>query len=281
MRLNLLIVSFAVFLTLTAVSHASQPLKYGISSMLSASNTFIHYEELNEYIADKLGVNSEIVHRENYSEMNQLLENEKIDFASICTGAMLYLDKSSYSLVAVPEINGKTIYKSYIIANKKINASIPADLKGHTFAMTDRLSNTGYLFPTYFFTKNFSRPESFFSKIFFTVTHDKSIYLVNKGVVDAAAVDHLVYESVKRQGDENVRNINILHISPEFGIPPIVASNRMSTGEVQKLRRVLLNMHKDSKGSRILKDLMIDRFTIPAQEVYDNVIRMKDYVERN
>jgi phosphonate transport system substrate-binding protein len=247
--------------------------------MLSASNTFIHYEELNNYIAEKMGVESEIIHRENYSEMNQLLENEQVDFASICTGAMLYLKEGSYSIVAVPEIDGKSTYKSLLIANKNVKADDPAGLKGATFALTDRLSNTGYLFPTYYFTKNFNKPEKFFRKVFFTGTHDKSVYLVNKGVVDAAAVDNLVFFNLKSQNLKNVKNIKIIHSSPEFGIPPIVASKKMSQKDIERLKDILLNMHTSEKGRGILKELMIDKFIIPDMKVYENVIKMKAYVE--
>ncbi|ADD68880.1 phosphonate ABC transporter, periplasmic phosphonate-binding protein [Denitrovibrio acetiphilus DSM 12809] len=270
----------AICLTFSS-AFAESPLKYGISSMLSASNTFIHYEELNSYIAEKLGITSEIIHKENYSDMNRLIENQQVDFASICTGAMLYLNEGSYQLVAAPEIDGKTTYSSLIIKNKNVQADLPEDLKGKTFAMTDRLSNTGFLFPTYYFSRNFSAPEQFFSKVFFTGTHDKSIYLVNKGVVDAAAVDNLVYDNLKSQSENNVRNIEIIHESPEFGIPPIVASKKMTSDEIKILRQILLNMHQDKQGKKILEELMIDRFTVPDISVYANVIKMRDYVENN
>jgi phosphonate transport system substrate-binding protein len=270
-----------LMLVLTTLSGAfAEPFyKYGISSMMSASNTFIYYEELNSYIADKLGVNSEIIHKENYSDMNKLIENQQVHFASICTGAMLYLKDGTYRVVAVPQINGKSTYRSLIIANRNVMAQSPADLRGRTFAMTDRLSNTGYLYPTYYFTKNFGKPDKFFSKVFFTGTHDKSVYLVNKGVVDAAAVDELVYNNLKSQNPDNVANIDILNISPEFGIPPMVASNRMSAEDIENLRRVLLSMHEDEKGKQILDKLMIDKFVIPTAEAYENVMIMKDYVE--
>ena len=267
---------------LSSVSiYAESIVKYGISSMLSASDTFINYEELNNYIAKNMGVKSEIIHKENYNDMNRLLENQQVDFASICTGAMLYLSEDVYSIVAVPEVDGKSTYKSFIISNKNTEAESPVDLKGRTFAMTDRLSNTGYLFPTYYFTKFYGKPDRFFSKVFFTGTHDKSIYLVNKGVVDAAAVDNLVYFSVEAQNKSSVENINIIHISEEFGIPPVVASKKMTDESVKKLRDVLLNMHKDEEGERILKGLMMDRFIIPDPKSYENVIKMKDYVESN
>lgn len=275
--MRLLIIILVMF---SAGSLFAEPIiKYGISSMLSASDTFINYEEFNNYIAKKMGVKSEIIHKESYSDMNQLLENQKVDFASICTGAMLYLNSDSYSIVAVPEVEGKSTYKSFIISNKNIKAENLASLKGKTFAMTDRLSNTGYLFPTYYFTKLYGKPEKFFSKVFFTGTHDKSIYLVNKGVVDAAAVDNLVYLSVEAQNRSSVENIDIVHVSDEFGIPPIVASEKMTKESVEKLRSILLKMHEDEEGKRILKGLMMDRFVIPNLKAYENVIKMKDYVE--
>ncbi|PLX68576.1 MAG: phosphate/phosphite/phosphonate ABC transporter substrate-binding protein [Denitrovibrio sp.] len=279
---NMKIILFVILLLTGSLSlYAEQTIKYGISSMLSASNTFIYYEEFNAYIAEKMGVKSEIIHKESYSDMNQLLENEQVDFASICTGAMLYLDQEAYSIVAVPEIDGKSTYNSLIISNKNQKMKNTSDLAGKTFAMTDRLSNTGYLFPTYYFTKNFTKPENFFSKVFFTSSHDKSIYLVNKGVVDGAAVDNLVYLNIKNNNEKDVENINIIHISDEFGIPPIVASKKMTKTDIAKLRKILLEMHEDKLGKKILSRFMIDKFIVPDLKNYENVIKMKGYVETN
>ncbi|WP_022851111.1 phosphate/phosphite/phosphonate ABC transporter substrate-binding protein [Limisalsivibrio acetivorans] len=261
--------------------NAETTLKYGISSMLSASSTFIHYEELNNYIAQKMDTESHIIHKENYSEMNQLIKNSQVDFASICTGAMLYLDESEYRLVAVPVINGVKTYNSVVIANSESGIDSLSDMQEKVFVMTDRLSNTGYLYPSYLFNRKFGDINSFFKKVYFTGTHDKSVYLVNKGVVDAGAVDELVFESIKANNPENVSNLEVIHRSPDFGMPPIVASNKMDNIKTEQLKAVLLNMHKDPEGSSILSELMIDRF-VPAEESdYDIVHEIKKYVENH
>ena len=68
------------------------------------------------------------------------------------------------------------------------------DLKGHTFAFTDPDSNTGRLVPLYWLAALHTRPETFFGRSIYTYSHDNSIMAVARGLVDAAAVDGLIWD---------------------------------------------------------------------------------------
>ena len=259
-----------------------EPLKFGIASIVSPEASLNLYTDMNNYLADKLGEEITPIIKRDYDEMNRMIQENDVDFASVCTGAVPYLNKDKVRVLAVPEINGKHSYKSLIITNKKYGIKTIKDLKGRTFAFTDRLSNSGTLYPTYMIIKDFGMsPDRVFKKIFYTKSHDKSIYLVNKGVVQAAAVDSLIFEIIKKEHPEEVQNIAVIHSSPEIISPPFVASSSLSKEKFTALKNALLNMDKNERGRRILKGLNIDRFVPADISDFTPIIKMKAAVEKH
>lgn len=249
-----------LFILIPLVSFG-EPLRFGIASIISPEESLALYHDFNNYISRKLGIRVDTVIKRDYDVMNQLLKNNRVDIASICTGAMAYLDEKDVRVLAVPEVNGKHSYRSYIITNKSFHIEDISDLEGREFAFTDRLSNSGTIYPSFLIINHFkSPPEDVLRKVYYTKSHDKSIFLVNKGVVEAAAVDSLIFEYIKRNRPEDVSNIRIIYKSPEIISPPIVASASMEDGLFHRIQAILLNMDKDPEGAKILKFLNIDRF---------------------
>lgn len=265
---------------LTLSAHA-EPLKFGIASIVSPEASLNLYTDLNNYLANEMGESITPIIKRDYDEMNRMIQENDVDFASVCTGAVPYINKNKVRVLAVPEINGKHSYKSLIITGKKYGIKSIRDLKDKTFAFTDRLSNSGTLYPTYMILSSFNLPpDRVFKKIFYTKSHDKSIYLVNKGVVQAAAVDSLIFEIIKKEHPADVKNIEVIHSSPEIISPPFVASSSLSREKFEALKNALLNMDKNEKGRKILRGLNIDRF-VPADIAdFDPIIKMKAAVEK-
>lgn len=248
-------------LLLLGITASADPLRFGIASIISPEESLALYHDFNDYLAEKLGRKVEVVIKRDYDVMNQMLKSTNVDIASICTGAVAYLSDGDIKILAVPEVDGKHSYQSYIITNKNRHIKDLSDLKGAVFAFTDRLSNSGTIYPSYLIIKYFGQsPEEVFSKIYYTKSHDKSIYLVNKGVVEAAAVDSLIFEYIKLTKPAEVSNISIIHKSPEIISPPIVASKSVSGELFEQIQNILLDMYKDKKGAEILRHLNVDRF---------------------
>lgn len=257
----------------------AETIKFGVSSVISAGNTVYLYERLNEYISKKLGQNVELVSKKNYSEMNELIENAEVDIASVCSGAIAFLKDDSYVLLAIPVVNGKSKYQSYFIVKKNFEYKDLKSLKGKTIAFTDKLSFSGTLYPLYFFKNNDIDIEKYFSNIYFTGNHDKSIYLVSKGVVDIAPVDSLIYEHEKIVSPEVINNTKVIFKSPDFPIPPIIASKKINVRLLNRIKSILINMDKDEKGRKILRQLNIDRFEDGLGYDYSDVIKISREVE--
>ncbi len=248
------------------------PLRVAVSAMTSPRETFDIYRRLLEYLSDELGTNLEFVQRKTYAEVNVLLEKGYIDLAFICSGPYATGQiEYGFKLVAVPVVQGRPFYRSYLLVNRDSPFQKLEDLRGRTFAFTDPDSHTGRMVPTYWLARMNETPETFFGQVIYTFSHDNSILAIERNLIDGAAIDGLIWEYFKRKNPDLVASTRIIKMSEPFGIPPLVASKHMDPGLIETVRRMLFSMHLDPEGQSILSDLMIDRFIMAEDKWYDSI----------
>ena len=119
--------------------------------------------------------------------------------------------------------------------------------------------------------KRGQNPEHFFSEHLLIGSHDRSIQAVASGFADGAAVDSIVYEQMIEKNPEIKEQTRIILKSPPFGMPPLVVPPQIDRVFEKQLLSVLLEMHQDVEGAKILASLQIDRFVIPPKNLYDSV----------
>ena len=115
---------------------------------------------------------------------------------------------------------------------------------------------------------------TFFSKTIFTYSHDNSILAVAKKIVDGAAVDSLVWDYLDAKKPVNTSLIRIIKKSEPYGIPPVVVPKDLDPALKKELQDILLTMHEDQTGKKILQEIMIDRFVKVEDSLYDSIRKM-------
>ncbi|MGE5255155.1 MAG: phosphate/phosphite/phosphonate ABC transporter substrate-binding protein [Hyphomicrobiales bacterium] len=245
-------------------------LRVAVAAMISPRETFIYYRELLDYIGRKSGHSVQLVQRKTYEEINELFPKGQIDLAFICTGPFAASrEKFGFEALATPQVRGQPFYQSYLIVPKDSPYRRLEDLKGRVFAFTDPDSNTGTMVPRFWLAQVGETPESFFSKTIFTYSHDNSILAVAKGLVDGAAVDGHQWEYFEHFNHTYTSRTRVIRKSQPFGSPPLVASARLEDELRQKIQEIILSMHNDPEGRRILEKLLIERFVAPQEEWYE------------
>lgn len=162
------------------------------------------------------------------------------------------------------------VYYSLLIVPADSSARSMSDLRGKVFAFTDPMSLTGRVYPTALVRALGESPETFFARIFFTYSHDNVIRAVANKVADGANVDSLVYDFFVARDSTIAQRTRIIHRSPAFGIPPVVVNPKLSPQLKESLRDLLLHMHDDFDGQSILRNLMIERFVLVSDRIYDS-----------
>jgi phosphonate transport system substrate-binding protein len=247
-----------------------QVLRVAVAAMVSPKETFVYYKELLDYIGKQTGHSVQLIQRRTYEEVNSLFPKGEIDLAFICTGPFAASrERLGFEALATPLVRGQPFYQSYLIVPKDSSYQKIEDLKGRVFAFTDPDSNTGAMVPRFWLAQLGETPESFFSKTIFTYSHDNSILAVAKGLVDAAAVDGHQWEYFERFSPVYTSKTRVIRKSQPFGSPPLVASDRLRVDVRSKIQELMLSMHTDPDGKRILENLLIDRFVAPREEWYE------------
>jgi phosphonate transport system substrate-binding protein len=256
----------------TAPVQKMQPLRIGMGAMITPREGYIYYQRLQSYIEKRLGRPVLLVDRENYDEMNGLLESGGVDVAFVCAGP--YVEgkaKFNLELLAMPLVKGEPIYHSYILVHKDSAITNFKDLRGKVFAFTDPKSNSGKIVPTYMLAKMKETPESYFSRVEYTYGHDKSIRAVAEKIVDGASVDSLIWEYTAIKRPELIRQTRIIVKSEPYGIPPIVVRAGLDPEIKKILKDILLSASHDPEGQEILKGMMIDAFVTGDDKNYDSI----------
>jgi len=256
------------------------PLRLAVAAIISPQGTAESYAELANYLGEKLHRPVQLIQRRTYAEVNDLVAEHGVDLAFVCTSA--YIDGSDdfgMELLVAPEINGQVVYHSALIVPAESSAETMADLRGKVFAFTDPMSFSGRVYPTFLLQEMGETPANFFARTFFTYSHDQAIEAVASRVADGAAVDSLVLEYAFRRNPELKERVRIIHLSPPFGIPPVVVPPGLAARQKSLLHDTLLAMHDNPRGLEILTHLGIDRFVPVTDFIYDDVRRLTAQVE--
>ena len=256
-------------------------LKIAVGAIISPAKSLIFYEDIFHYIGEQLGREVEMVQRKTYAEVNFLMKEGRIDAAFVCSRPYVEGRRGSVmELLCVPVCFGKSMYRSYFIVHKDSGIGKLEDLRGKMFAFSDPLSNSGMLIPEYVLAKMGESPDTFFKGHIFTYSHDSSIRSVAENDVDGAAVDSLIWEYLNATEPEWTKQTTIIHRSLRCAIPPVVVSPDIDAELKENLRSAFLDMHIDPAGRRILKNVLIDRFTVIDDRAYDSIRDMEAFVKK-
>ncbi|MEA3373006.1 MAG: phosphate/phosphite/phosphonate ABC transporter substrate-binding protein [Campylobacterota bacterium] len=258
---------------LKQVSSEETTLKIALGGIIRPKEGFKYYEQLLQFIGQKLGIPVEIIDKKSYAEINQMLENKEIDVAFSCSGPYVEgHERFGLELLVIPQAYGKTTYNAYILAHKDSPIQRLEDLRGKRFAFTDPHSNTGRLVPTFMLSQMKQTPEKFFSKTTFTYAHDKSIQAVAEKVVEGASVHSLIWEYANSTDPIFTKQTKIIARSDPYGIPPVVVRPGLKQEVKERLKKTFLSLHEEPKSKEILEKMKVDRF-VEIEDAHYNTIR--------
>ena len=256
-----------------AAQGAPDAVRVAFAALVSPQESFYKYQSLVSYLEDKIGRSIEVVQRQTYQEVNDLLGTGEVDFGFICSlSYVMGLGEGTLQGVAAPVVGGSSFYRSYLLCRTDSGYDMLGDLEGKTFAFTDPLSYTGRLSTLKLLHDQTGADESFFREVFYTYSHDSSVHAVHLGIVDAASVDGLVYDELAAAQSDLVDNVRVIHKGPAAGMPPVVASALADGGLRKAYQDALLGMAADERGWAVLDGLGYDCFEVPDDANYE-VIR--------
>jgi phosphonate transport system substrate-binding protein len=254
------------------VSAASGSIRFGVTAVFLYDRLRM-LARWKAYLEGAIGARVEFVQRGVYSPIVDGLRAGQIDVAWIC-GYPYVLHASELRLVAVPTWRGQQTYQSYLIAEAGSPAAGLEDLKGRSFAFSDPLSNSGYLYVRYLLARQNLRADEYFGRTFFAHSHPNVVEAVAAGLSHGGAVDGYVWEVLTEVSPALTARTQVLQRSPAFGFPPIVAGAHVEPATVARVQAALLAMHESPEGRVVLGELRLDRMAVASPRLFDSIAEM-------
>ncbi|AOM83494.1 substrate-binding domain-containing protein [Salisediminibacterium beveridgei] len=248
------------------------------ASVVSPKETKSKYELLVDYIEEELERPVNVIRKQTYDEVNQLLKNGEVDIGFICSlSYVLGREEGFLEGVATPVVNGEDMYRSYLIVNKNSDLYELEDLQGTRFAYMDPYSYSGRLAMLDLIEQKGFNRETFFKETFYTYSHDYSVNAVAKGAVDAASVDSILFDLLIENDNDYANEIRIIDKGSYAGAPPVVVSSQIDPELKGQFINIMLTLHENPEGKDILDQVQIDSYTGLKPSHYDPIA---DIVEK-
>ena len=268
-------------------------LKMAVTAAFVSERGMPVYREIAQYLSAKLKRKTKLVSGISYSEADLLLEKGIIQIGFVC--GLPYVNehaKGNFTLVAIPVVaphkdayKGMPVYEnipdkyySYTIVRKDSPITSWAELRGKSYAYNEVNSNSGYNMPRYKLVQLGAKSwDEYFPRVVVSGSHEESIRMVAHGEVDASSVDSMVFDYDRSIGNPDALNVRIIEtlFRGGAGVPPVVMNSKSDPALRNAVQQVLVNMHKDPQGRRILKKALLLRFDPPNDSNYDDIRRMK------
>lgn len=165
--------------------------RFGILSGENETDRIARYTPFEQFLEQKLGVDVEIFTAGNYDGVVQALAAGQIEFAFLGSSAYAAAWTASEGkvipLLAAQDEDGATGYYSIIAVRCDAGYKSVEDLKGKVLAFADPDSTSGYAVPVYNLVQQGIDPETYFSAVPFSGSHEAGVQGVVNKQFDAAA----------------------------------------------------------------------------------------------
>ena len=221
------------------------------------------YLPLVEYISHATGIKGRLIIPPTYSAIVDSFKIGKINIALFggATFIKAHLESDAQP-IALRNVDLRS--SSIVLVNVKHYASTLKDLKGVSFGFGSRLSTSGHLMPRYFFNQLGIKPETFFSDVNYSKSHNETALKVQNGDITAGVINSEVIQKMFHSGELNVNKVKVIWQSPPFADYVWASQSTMSSKQIQAFRDALLNLSmKNPEHKKILTELGADYY-VPA-----------------
>lgn len=250
-----------------------QTLLVGLVPEQSIFEQVRRYEPLANYLSRRLDMQVKLVIMPSYANALNSFTEKKMDAAFF--GSMTYVfahARFGVEVLARPvALDGTSTYHGVIFVRKDSSIQSVLEMKGKRFAMVDQNTMAGYLFPLAYFRKWRTNYKTYLKEVYFAGTHEDAIYDVLERKADAGAAKSTVLKRLAEE-DERIRNeLLVLASTPEVPENSLAVRRGLSAPLKEKIKTVLLTMHEDPEGAKILRDFQALRFIETTDDDFKSV----------
>lgn len=258
----------------------SDIINFYLTPSLSAGLLDKHGSFIKEFLEKETGLSIKMIIPGNYDELVDHFNSPTPCFAMMSSQSYILANQKYGAVVKLRTIRfGHSVYYGMIIARSSAGLKSLNDVQGKTFAYTDELSTSGYLYPKKLLEKNKIK----LSKETFVKKHDEVVRLVYEGKVDAGAAfyspasgDGTIRDArarLKEKYPDVESKVIILAKTDPIPNDPIVFSKNFNPEVARRLYTALVKLATDAKGKQTLLDLYGTEGFVKASDADYNSLR--------
>lgn len=238
-------------------------LSFGVAPQKSASELAKTWTPFLNYLNKKTGCSIHFMTAIDVVTFEQRVTAGEYDIAYLNPHFYIRPESANYKVFAKEK---DIMLTGTIIVHKDSAYQQLADLNGKTIAFPSPSAFAATLLPMAHFQK-----EGISVKLQFVGSHESVYRSVAKGLYPAGGTIKKAIE----QADTPIREqLRILWTSPPYTPHPIAAHSRVSKEVLKKLKKVMLDMHKDPEGMALLKDIGFKGIVEAKDSEYDDIRKL-------
>jgi phosphonate transport system substrate-binding protein len=153
------------------------------------------------------------------------------------------------------------------------------DLRGARWAYNEPASHSGYhVVRAYLASQGLDG--AFFGEVLAAGSHEVALRQILAGKADAAAIDSTVLELQSLAEPQLINDIRVIASLGPSPIPPWVVGTHVPSHVRGAVRRLLLEMHTDAEGQRLLARTQLARFVAVSDADYDPIRELLRHAEQ-
>lgn len=256
-------------------------MRVGFVPAEDAQQVLQNAQPIIELLRQKLGMEIQPFVAADYTGIVEALRVKKLDVAFLAPASyVLAKNEANIKVILKSERKGIPYYYAAIITRADSGIKTLEDLRGRTFAFGDSLSTTGNVIPRKMLKERGIDPARDFKQILYAGAHDATVLAVFNGKVDAGATyanspdseDTAWIRYLKKP--EDIRKIRAIAFSEPIPADNLVISVDLDDGIAKKIEELFVELSRDPKGKKMLRDLyQIDGFVPASDKDYDSVRR--------
>lgn len=257
-----------------SVAAADKKLVIGLIPETNIFQQMERFRPLEKYLSEQTGTTIKFSILTRYGNLIENFQQNRLDgaFFGSFTGA-LAIQKLGVIPIARPvNPNGKSSYSGMIFVRKDSGIKTVADMRGKRFAFVEKATSAGYIFPlAYLADHGIRNVNDFLGETYFTGSHDAAMYAVLQGKAGVGAAKDSVYEWIASRDPAIDRDLHVLARSEEFPSNGLALRKDIDPALVARLKTVLLQLHENPQGLKVLEALRAKRFIETRVEDYKPV----------
>jgi phosphonate transport system substrate-binding protein len=183
-------------------------------------------------------------------------------------------------VLAGSRYGGRPIYFSDVIVPRGSAIRSFADLRGHSWAYSEPLSQSGYGITRYSLLK-LGESQGFFGTVVKTGSHLDSIALVAAGEIDGSAIDSHVLAVAMEDDPALAAELTIVASLGPSTIQPVAVSKRLPPELREQITDVIVSLHHDPAARERLSSGLVERFVRVGPDSYDDIRAMLEACEES